>query len=780
MKFIISGLVALTLSTHLFAAQTDITGPSGSGQFGTTVTTLPNGNFVVTDPSYTVAGAESAGRVYLYNGKTLALISTMTGTAALDTVGSDGVTILANGDFVVTSSSWNGNLGAVTHCSAVAGCPSTITSSNSLVGTNPDDAIGSDGVVALPNGSYVVRSSNWSDGISSSPGAITWCDGDAGCVGLVSAANSRVGSDDSDNIGRYGIVVLANGNFVSIDPFWSNNGVDNAGAVTFCSGSSPCIDLVSSTNSLVGTTVGEFSGSNGVFPLPSGNYVVCNGGWNNDVGAATFCDGTVGCHAVVSAANSLTGSNPGDQVGVNGVTVLRNGNYVVLSPFWDGAGVSNGGAATFCNGSSGCRGVTVSTLNSLYGTSTSDSVGRLVTALVNGNYVVSSPDWDNTAAGKLNIGAATLCNGNSGRTGAVSVGNSLTGATNGDRVGASVVALNNGNYTVVSQSWTNAGTGAAGAGAVTLCSGTAGLVAQVSSSNSLVGSQANDAIGNVAALAGGNYVVTSGSWNNGATTDAGAAVFCNGSSGCSGTISPATSLIGSGANNQVGGSTPAVALANGNYLVLSPGWDNGATTNVGAITTCSGTVGCGGFVSAANSLIGSTANDSVGSTSLGAVTALANGNFLALSELWNNGGITDAGAVTYGLGVGGTVGAITAANSVRGAVINSGFSLIYSFDLLNNQLVVGRPAENVVTVFPQGAPQSPTLRINSVLRLANGHVVIAATGVPNGSHTVLRSASPGSGFVAIGTITANSAGALQLEDTSSAGLNRAYYKLSYP
>ena len=73
------------------STQTDIIGPAGSEQFGTTVTVLPNGNFVVTDPFYDATGpVADVGRVYLYNGNTLALINTMTGTAANDGVGSNG------------------------------------------------------------------------------------------------------------------------------------------------------------------------------------------------------------------------------------------------------------------------------------------------------------------------------------------------------------------------------------------------------------------------------------------------------------------------------------------------------------------------------------------------------------------------------------------------------------------------------------------------------------------------------------------------------------------
>ena len=56
------------------------------------------------------------------------------------------------------------------------------------------------------------------------------------------------------------------------------------------------------------------------------------------------------------------------------------------------------------------------------------------------------------------------------------------------------------------------------------------------------------------------------------------------------------------------------ALTNGNYVVRSPAWDNGAVADAGAVTLGSGTTGVSGAVSAANSLVGSTADDQVGTT----------------------------------------------------------------------------------------------------------------------------------------------------------------------
>ena len=90
------------------AAQTiNITGPVGSGQFGTTVTVLTNGNYVVTDRFYDEGAVADVGAVYLYNGSTHALISTLKGTTASDQIGSGGITALTNGNYVVISPAWD-------------------------------------------------------------------------------------------------------------------------------------------------------------------------------------------------------------------------------------------------------------------------------------------------------------------------------------------------------------------------------------------------------------------------------------------------------------------------------------------------------------------------------------------------------------------------------------------------------------------------------------------------------------------------------------------------
>ena len=127
---LISGLLLQRVAPVLAGAGTDILGPVGSVQFGKRVVALPNGNIVVLDPGYN----GDAGAVYLYNGATAALISALTGGSANDRVGRDGITVLANGNFVVPSPFWGGMTGAATWCSAVVGCNGNVSGANSLVG----------------------------------------------------------------------------------------------------------------------------------------------------------------------------------------------------------------------------------------------------------------------------------------------------------------------------------------------------------------------------------------------------------------------------------------------------------------------------------------------------------------------------------------------------------------------------------------------------------------------------------------------------------------------
>jgi hypothetical protein len=680
------------------AAQFDLPTPDCSGAFGSNVTVLPNGNFVVTDPAYHASGPIlDAGAVYLYDGVTLTVISILTGSTANDLVGSGGVRVLSNGNFVVISTNWNGGRGAVTWGNGTTGVTGTVSSSNSLVGSAAGDQIGSPGVTALNNGNYVVTSTNWNGG----RGAATWGNGTTGVTGVVSSANSLVGSTAGDQIGKHGVTALNNGNYVVRSLFWNNSGVANAGAATWGSGTAGVKGAVSSANSLVGSTANDEVGLSGVTALNNGNYVVCSYQWANgavaQVGAVTWGSGTSGVKGTISSANSLIGSTANDRIGISGATVLNNGNYVVNSTQWHNGAVVAAGAVTWGNGLGGTVG-TVSAANSLVGSTTSDQVGfNGVVALNNGNYVVKSSTWDNGAV--ADAGAATWGSGTTGVSGAISAANSLVGSTAGDQVGQVVTALNNGNYVVCVGSWDNGAV--ANVGAVTWGNGTTGVKGTISSANSLVGSVANDSVGNgfVTPLNNGNYVVISVSWQNGASLAAGAVTWGNGTTGAKGAVSAANSLVATNPSCSLG-SGGVAALSNGNYVVMSPLWDNGAVADAGAATWGNGLSGTVGPVSAANSLVGSTAGDEIGS---GGVTALNNGNYVVSSPLWNNGAVVDASAVTWGNGSGGTVGAVAASNSLVGSTASDSLGSGGVVALSNGNYVVNSPLWNNGGVADAGA-----------------------------------------------------------------------------
>ena len=99
------------------------------------------------------------------------MISTLTGSAANDQVGSGGITVLNNGNFVIASPYWaNGaatGAGAATWVNGSAGLPGVVSATNSLVGTTAGDKVGFRGVTALSNGNYVVDSPDWDNGMPS-------------------------------------------------------------------------------------------------------------------------------------------------------------------------------------------------------------------------------------------------------------------------------------------------------------------------------------------------------------------------------------------------------------------------------------------------------------------------------------------------------------------------------------------------------------------------------------------------------------------------------------
>ncbi len=526
------------------------------------------------------------------------------------------------------------------------------------------------------------------------------------------------GPPGSANFGTH-VTVLPNKNIVVTDPFAEGGGA---------------VHLYSPSGALISTLVGDQVGSHGVVVVGGSNFVVVSPDWNNRAGAVTWVNGATGLSGIVSPANSLVGSSEFDQVGrpgpvlKSGITVLTNGNYVVVTFNWRNGAMTGAGAVTWCNGATGRSGA-VSSSNSLVGSAFNDFVGyNGATALTNGNYVVRSSLWNTAAAPE--VGAVTWGDGNVGVTGVVSPANSLVGNRPIDRVGFSDIGvLTNGNYVVVSPSWDSASV--ADAGAVTWANGATGRVGTVSESNSLIGVSAEDQVGlpGVTSLANGNYVVRSRWWNSGGVSDAGAVTWANGATGLVGVVNSGNSLVGTLADDRVGDDlfiherrlTGVTPLANGNYVVASPVWDNGAAVDIGAITWSSGVSGRTGALSPVNSMIGGTAGDKVGASG---VWALANNHYVVASPSWSSGGVSRRGAVTWGNGNEAAVGIVVAGNSLVGSQANDSVGILGVTALTNGNYVVVSPFFNNGLIADVGAATwlDGSLGISSVVSSANSLV----------------------------------------------------------
>ncbi|WP_417389125.1 hypothetical protein [Gimesia sp.] len=562
-----TGVVSMSNSL-IGSSEDDLVGDFMNGNVN--ITLLANGNYVLSSPGWDNGSVTDAGAVTFGNGTTgvsgvISSANSLVGTTAGDKLGyfhptTSSVTELTNGNYVLASPLWdNDNIidaGAVTFGSGTTGVSGEISATNSLVGITKNDKLGFGGsslygVSPLANGNYVVSSPYWDNGSVSDAGAATFGDGTTGVSGVISASNSLIGLTKDDLVGYAGVTSLTNGNYVVSSPAWSNSSELAVGAVTFGNGTTGINGAISFANSLVGSSNADNVGNGGVTALPNGNYVAISYNWSFKKGAATFGNGTTGITGVLSADNSLVGTIDYSYVGLDGVTVLANSNYVVISSSWGNESYYDVGAVTWGSGTAGIAGA-VSTANSLVGAKRDDNVGSNgVTALTNGNYVVSSPGWDNDTI--TNAGAVTFGDGATGNSGLISSTNSLVGSTAGDQLGYSDY-----NHSAVT------------------------------------------------ALSNGNYVVANPNWDYGSITDAGAVTFGNGITGISGEITSANSLVGTHSDDQVGkyrtGVSGVFALPNGNYLVRSSYWDNGSHNEGDGVTFGYGTTGVSGFLNSSNSV----------------------------------------------------------------------------------------------------------------------------------------------------------------------------------
>ncbi len=195
--------------------------------------------------------------------------------------------------------------------------------------------------------------------------------------------------------------------------------------------------------------------------------------------------------------------------------------------------------------------------------------------------------------------------------------------------------------------------------------GSLGLYSGVDASQigtTFMGDFADDQIGlgSVIQLANNNYAIASINDDEGGIVDAGSIMLWDGTTGSQ----VGTTIAGNAMTDQLGFG-PIIALSNNNFVVASLFDDDGANADAGSVRLVNGATGA-----EIVSIAGDFANDMQGS---GGLVALANGNFVILSDVDDEGGNADVGSVRL---IDGATGAAigspfigTAANDLSEAVV---------------------------------------------------------------------------------------------------------------
>jgi hypothetical protein len=142
-----------------------------------------------------------------------------------------------------------------------------------------------------------------------------------------------------------------------------------------------------------------------------------------------------------------------------------------------------------------------------------------------------------------------------------------------------------------------------------------------------------------------------------------------------------SAIAGDAANDQLG-RAGVTALANGNFVIVSDLDDEGGVVDAGSVRLVSGTTGA----QIGSAIVGDVANDLVGSS----VTALTSGNFVVLSPADDEGGIVDAGSVRLASGTTGAQIGSAITGSVTGDMADAGVT----GSAAGNYYVVSLPMAN--------------------------------------------------------------------------------------
>ena len=756
------------VSNAVSAANSLVGGYAGDGirdgYYATSCTVLSNGNYVILTPGWNgnrgaaTWGSKSAGVV-----GTISSTISLVGNSVND-LSSPSVVQLNNGNYVVACYSYSYSLGngAVSWCSGTASTPGVVGSGRSF--------IGGASVTLLANGNYVVGNSSYDFGGATDSGFAAWCSGtSASPVGYPGYYNCLYGSSQYQQVGS-DVTALANGNFVvrSARPAsWDNQYY--YGAVTWASGTGNTYGQVHTGNSLYGNYRYDNVGGGGIYALPNGNYVVCSpdcdwagyqypDNYYSRGGVVNCLSGTQSSAGTPTGYNHIRGSYNylyagqqgyryiGEAAGSGGITVMPDSSFIILSPQVYNSSYGSVGAITWANGNMSLPNNTINSGNSLVGGSFvalwSVSVRPLPSGYVAfGTYQLNNytgAQWMYCCAGMsgtftigtgaswgiagnnqndyVGNGAMTILpNGNfvfqspyaSSSAGAITWhhGSSYSTpngylSTGNSLMGYSSGDLNNASVGVLSNgNYTVQNTGwNAGRGFVLLGVSNAPITGYFSSSVALVGSSTNDYLRVIATLSNGDYIVGSPNWDNGASADVGSLTYCSGSAVRSGTLSSVNALVGASAGDQIGNGG-VLPMPGGGFVLGSTLAKVAGVTNAGSVIWVANSGAFTGTLAATNGLTGSSTGDQVGS---GGLLPLTNGLCVVRSPYWNNGILKQAGAISLIKPNAGNPGPVSVTNSVlglvRGDANGAGSAMVAAYDYANSQLIVAHGRGNRVTL----------------------------------------------------------------------------------
>jgi hypothetical protein len=443
------------------------------------------------------------------------------------------------------------------------------------------------------------------------------------------------------------------------------------------------------------------------------------------------------------------GTTTQDFVGNGGVTVLGTGNYVLNSPNWDNAGMTDVGAATWESGTAGTSG-NISTANSLVGPAASSGLSTITDNPANGTFIALFPATNRMEIGVPDISKLTYAMGAGADIGVTP--SRLTAVLS---TGTNLVLEANNDITIDSPITVPGTTG----GGLTLRAGRSIIVnANISTANGALTLIANDALANGVVDADREPGPASLTMANG--------VLINTGSG------PVDLELQNGAGKtyaDVGHMELYNVATSGNLTLLSNGpivEDGGLT--IGGTTTLTATSDVN-LATPFNSfgspvLIPFAATDvalaSTGTFQLGAATVDGNLTVQAGGQIIQAGALTAYGTASFTTSGGSAITLDNAANDFRAAVdlnTNGAATVVDANTLVLGDATVG----NALTVTTNGA-----------LTDAGTISVLGATNLAAGGNAITLD-SAGNNFV--GPVTVTGTSPVTLVDINSLPLGPATF-----